>query len=368
MTIAKLKALQIEVSAVCNLKCAFCPTTYLKSTGEPKFFPLDLYKELIPYFPSAAWVYLQGWGEPFLHPDLWTMVDLAKETGAKVGLTTNGAYFNAENLARLFRDGVSGLDLVSVSIAGATPKTHNSLRAGSDLDAVLAAVRELVRAKKQHQSRLPVVKLSYMLTKQSISELPAAVAAAADLGVDELYATNLDYVFNEAADRDKVFVFGTEEPDPVHLNYIAAAQKTAREREFPFRSYPLRIKTRQPACDLTPDEFIYITADGDVTPCTYLGRPVNPRYFRGMTANIPKKVFGNLRAAPLGAIWRRDEYVRFRAPFIARKAAHKSMVANWLYHISEFTKTRFAERKYKAALAENPVPPECFSCYKLYGA
>ncbi len=365
--ISHLQAMQIEVSAVCNLKCTFCPTTYIKSAREPRFFPLELYKDLIPYFPNTNWVYLQGWGEPFLHPDLWTMVALAKKTGAKVGLTTNGSYFDDQNLARLFEGGASGLDLVSISIAGATSDTHNKIRVGSDLKAIFAAVRDLIEAKKQHKSALPIVKFSYMLTKQSIAELPAAVAAAADLGVDELYTTNLDYVFDARADQSKVFAY-QEEPDPAHLKYISEAEKVARDRGFPFRSYPLHIKTELAVCDLNPNDFVYITANGDVTPCTYLGLPNNPRCFKGKATNVPKKVFGNLAEASFEEIWKRDDYVRFREPFAARKAAYDAMLSNWLYHISDFTKTRFAERKYRDALKNNPVSPECATCYKLYGA
>lgn len=46
----------------------------------------------------------------------------------------------------------------------------------------------------------------------------------------------------------------------------------------------------------------------------------------------------------------------------------EAMLTNRLYYISEFTKTRFAERKYCDALEQNPAPPECATCYKLYGA
>lgn len=64
--------------------------------------------------------------------------------------------------------------------------------------------------------------------------------------------------------------------------------------------------------------------------------PRNPRYFKGKITDVPK---------------------RFEA-----------MLTNRLYYISEFTKTRFAERKYCDALEQNPAPPECATCYKLYGA
>src|SRR5690606_7946257 len=89
-----LQAIQIEVSSICNASCTFCPTTYIKEPGEPQFLSLELFETLIPYFSWPHWVYLQGWGEPFLHPDIWRMAELAKQQGAKVGMTTNGTLLN----------------------------------------------------------------------------------------------------------------------------------------------------------------------------------------------------------------------------------------------------------------------------------
>ena len=56
-------------------------------------------------------VYLQGWGEPFLHPELMTMVRIAKGTGCSVGTTTNGLLLNEKVIRQLVESGMDVLAL-----------------------------------------------------------------------------------------------------------------------------------------------------------------------------------------------------------------------------------------------------------------
>ena len=77
----------LEISNVCNLKCAFCPGTKRKShvMTEPEF------SALLPKIrPYTDFLYFHLMGEPLLHPHLERFLELADEAGFKVILTTNG--------------------------------------------------------------------------------------------------------------------------------------------------------------------------------------------------------------------------------------------------------------------------------------
>jgi MoaA/NifB/PqqE/SkfB family radical SAM enzyme len=356
-----LQVIQIEVSSLCNLKCTFCPTTYLRYPERAGLFPLSLYKKLIPYFPWTYWVYLQGWGEPLYHPELWQMVSLAKQQGVKVGLTTNGTLFHEKNLDQIFQ---SGIDLISFSIAGASPATHNKIRVNSDLNCILKSIETIVQRREKLNSNLPVIKLSYMLTRQTVAELPQAINIASILGVDELYATNLDYVFNEGIYNDKIF---SVKPNPLYQEYISQGEKLAHKRKLAFRSYPLVIKEQLPTCELNPSSFIFITSNGDVVPCTYLGRLQNPRYNQDGLQIIPIKSFGNLQDDSLEAIWSKEDYQNFRRKFLVRQEAYEKLIATLTYSEPSLIKFQRANEEYENTLKNNPVPKECETSPKIFG-
>ena len=84
---------QIEVSSVCNFNCIMCPRKLFKRKDKTKFIELSLIDKLIKEdaFRGSYFVELQMSGEPTLHPQLETIITRIKETGCKVGLSTNGS-------------------------------------------------------------------------------------------------------------------------------------------------------------------------------------------------------------------------------------------------------------------------------------
>lgn len=83
----RLKKIYVEISNVCNLQCSFCP-----EVERPKrFMDADfLRKILIQAAPLCDEVSFHVMGEPLAHPDLPLFLDIARETGLPVNLTTNG--------------------------------------------------------------------------------------------------------------------------------------------------------------------------------------------------------------------------------------------------------------------------------------
>ena len=77
----------LEISNVCNLKCAFCPGT--KRT--PHVMTEEEFSTLLPKIrPYTDYLYFHLMGEPLLHPHLQRFLELAGEYDFKVILTTNG--------------------------------------------------------------------------------------------------------------------------------------------------------------------------------------------------------------------------------------------------------------------------------------
>ena len=77
----------LEISNICNLRCAFCPGT--KRT--PHAMTEEEFASLLPKLrPWTDFLYFHLMGEPLCHPLLERFLELAGEAGFKVILTTNG--------------------------------------------------------------------------------------------------------------------------------------------------------------------------------------------------------------------------------------------------------------------------------------
>ena len=77
----------LEISNLCNLRCAFCPGT----KRAPHRMTEAEFSALLPKIrPFSDYLYFHLMGEPLCHPLLGRFLELAGEAGFRVILTTNG--------------------------------------------------------------------------------------------------------------------------------------------------------------------------------------------------------------------------------------------------------------------------------------
>lgn len=347
------EAFQIEVTTRCLLRCAMCPRVALADRWPEMDLPWQTFERLASAFDRTQHVHLQGWGEPLLHPRLFDMIARAKGAGCRVGLTTNGMRLDLEAGTRLLD---LSLDLIAISIAGATRPTHESIRLGSDFCLILESVGRLLALRAARGTGRPKVELSYLMTKANMAELPQAVELAATLGVDELYATNLDYVVT--AEQDDCTAFGRPSLREAFVRILHEARETARRLGLAFRAYPLDPE-EVAVCEANPLKSLFVSCDGGVSPCTYLGlagRTDIPRWFDGHPLVVPRLRFGNVMEGDLMGIWNSPAYRAFRQQFVRRRlwvAARTIGAVGGGAGMSEGNPP--------------PAPDPCRTCYKLYG-
>lgn len=340
--------LQVEVTSRCIMRCSFCPNKSLGARWEHGDLPWEVFRDAIgPHLSRFDLIYLQGWGEPLLHRDLWQMVRLAKEAGCKVGFTSCGGLLTEEHIEQIIAERV---DLLSISFAGASAAVHESLRVGSDFERLLGNVRRLTE-RREERTQL-YLELHYLMMRPNMDDLPPFVSLAASLGADEVVATNLTYAFTPELDAQHVF---GPAPEPAHEALIAEAREEAARLGLKFRAYPLATSEAVVECDARPTETAFINCRGEVTPCVYLGLPVKeaaPRYCDGVNRPLPGLSFGNVRDGLL-TVWEGPARKKFGAAFASRRAAgYSSLLVS-------------ATGGDAGAL---PAPPEpCRHCYKLLG-
>lgn len=346
------EAFQIEVTSRCNLRCVMCPVTVLADRWPALEMSWETFQRIARAFEKTRWVHLQGWGEPLLHSRLFDMIALAKGAGCQASFTTNGVLLTRRASEQLLD---LGLDLLAVSIAGATSGTHEAIRVGSNFRGVLDNVRRFVALRTQRGSRTPRVEILFLMTRTNLSELPRVVELAANLGVDELAATNLDYAITPGLDALRASA--PSPATPAFQEVLERARGLARQAGIRFRPYPLE-PGEVAVCELNPLKILFISADGWVSPCTYTGlngQSDIPRVFDGKFLQFPAIRFGSVNDQEVMEIWGSPAYRAFRRQFSKRLMG----VAMLALGVSGGGR----EMRDGEALAPEP----CRTCLKLYG-
>lgn len=315
--------------------------------------PFETFEKISQYFTHAKWVYLSGWGEPLLNKRIFDMVRLAKDSGCSTGFTTNGMLLTEKTCGRLVE---LELDILGISIAGATMKTHEAIRVGSNFSRLATNIKVLSNLKDSLRSEKPEILILFLMTKQNVGQLPLALNLARDLGANRLVATNVAYVAAPLHDEIKTFSCG--KPDERFLDKIKEAEQSASELKIAFRSNSLEMKEVL-VCEEDPVNNLYLSCDGYVSPCVYLNPPTEkiPRIFCGAFHSIPRTYFGNINQADLLEIWNKEDYRSFRERFKRRSAILEGILgfnSNILERMDEWMKT-------------NTLPEVCKTCYKAYG-
>lgn len=309
MFLPHLDWLQVEITSRCNAACFYCPRTLYGSAWQNRHLALDVYKKLLPALKYTGLAYLQGWGEPFLHPDFLTMVDLAKKSGCQVGTTTNGTLVDDEKSRQIAS---SGLDVISFSLAG-TSAQNDHFRRGTSLSGVLRAIKSVAAAREKANSGRPEIHVSYLLLKSNLADLQRLPDMLAGTGVAEVIVSTLDFIPDKSL-AGEAFHSGDK-------SGLAGARSLLWEVSLEAEKRGLKIHHRLPGdettaypCTENPLRSAFVSAGGSVTPCVFKCLPVDPKAVSSEAGlpNQPRTVFGSLAEESFSAIWRKKDYQAFR--------------------------------------------------------
>ncbi len=131
----KLDFIYLEITNECNLSCPFCPAGGRKK-GFLTVAQFALVLDKISGFADTLYFHVKG--EPLLHPDLGTFLEMAGSAGFAVFLTTNGTLLRG-SLASLKEK--SALKRVNISLQSL--EGFPSARQEAALVEILLGVREL---------------------------------------------------------------------------------------------------------------------------------------------------------------------------------------------------------------------------------
>jgi MoaA/NifB/PqqE/SkfB family radical SAM enzyme len=347
-------AWQIELTTRCPLQCKMCIRA---ETDDWQFKDMSLedFKKLLPYLRDVETVVLEGWGESLLHKDLLECIGLVKKEGPEVGFVTSGKGLTEKRVSELIR---AGVDFIGFSIAGTTPETHEAIRINSHLSEIVHAIRLFTEGKERQGVLRPKMHLVFLMVKDNIHEVPSVPSFAREIGIEEVVLTNICHTINIWQERQRIFVWESVKNE--HEEIVKQAEVNARALNIHVKK-PFLSAINVPMCEENPLRNLYISADGEVSPCVYLYPPLSSPFKRIFCEKehwIEKVSFGNIFREPFFTIWNRENYEQFRNQFIERKNGFRELC----FSLWDSSKMKDSQGN---ALPDPPEP--CKTCHKMLG-
>jgi len=179
--IARPHIIHVGVTTCCNLSCPACALG-TGDLGRPLMhLDYSIFCRMVDELrDSLLFMLFWDWGEPFLHPRLWDMIEYVNKSQI-MSVTSTNLSMNLDDRS-IEKIVTCGLNHLIVCIEGATQEVHESYRRGSQLDIVLDNFRRIVAAKDRFSSHYPMIEIRTLATRQNETQLSQLLDLASDYG------------------------------------------------------------------------------------------------------------------------------------------------------------------------------------------
>ena len=289
------------------------PEPFFANPWQNRFLPVSAFRRLLPALAKTRLVHLQGWGEPFLHPNFFDLARMVKSAGCLAGATTNGVLLDQAALEKLV-----GLefDLLAFSLAG-TGDDHDRFRPGAPLETVLKALAELKRIKKAAGSDRPAAHIAYLLTRSGLEGLPRLPELLKELGVAQIMVSTLDFPLTEDLAEEAVIPANEMEFQNLTERLDTVAE-TAGRLGLGFHYRLQRPRQMRKRCPENIGRAMVIAADAKVAACVFdnlsLAESAPPSSLWSPEGPMPyaRRTWGVIEPDTLDEIWAGGAYRDFR--------------------------------------------------------
>ena len=187
--------LVLELTNSCNMNCVMCGRNFAEF--KPYYLPLEIVEYFRPFFNIIEEVTLMGWGEPTIHPCFTTILEILDQYDVRKYFLTNGKLLN--DLKKAIFD--FHVDILRVSVNGATPETNDTARKGSSLKEITEVLSEIAAIKKERGFPFPYLGFVMCLQRSNLQEFPALIDLAAKIGLNNCKGVFLTAFDDELADE-----------------------------------------------------------------------------------------------------------------------------------------------------------------------
>ncbi len=328
LPITHLKKVYIEPTNRCNLDCRTCMRkVWDEPLGHMSRETFSRIIEGLRDFSPPPTVFFGALGEPLAHPDILDMVVQAKTLGSSVELITNGTLLT-KDLSKQLID--AGLDMLWVSLDGATPECYGDVRLGAMFPEVLANLKAFRDARWSNPSPLPFlgfqvkpeIGIVFVAMKRNIHELPSLLTLATKLGVNRVLVSN---VLPYTDEMGKEVLYSRSLTDIVYqssvfrldLPKIDIDEKTKKSLYLSMRARHSisfvsgHLWERNDYCPFIENGATAISWEGNLCPCLPLLHS-HTSYFDGIERVSRHYTVGNVNEHSVQDLWDKPEYLSFR--------------------------------------------------------
>ncbi|MEO9013259.1 MAG: radical SAM/SPASM domain-containing protein, partial [Ginsengibacter sp.] len=177
-------SISFEPTTSCNLRCPECPSG-LREFTRPRGM-LDkgfFHKTIDEIYKDLLYLIFYFQGEPYLNRDFLEMVKYASSKGIYTATSTNAHYLTDEVAKKTVE---SGLDRLIISIDGTTQEVYKQYRRGGNIEKVIQGARNIVKWKKELNSKTPFVFFQFLVVKPNEHQIEDIKKLAEEVGVDEV--------------------------------------------------------------------------------------------------------------------------------------------------------------------------------------
>lgn len=321
--VTHLTKIYIEPTVACNLDCITCfRNAWDQPIGKMTEETFENIFQSLKKMDPIPDVYFGGIGEPLFHPKTIEWIRRIKqELGVKVELITNGTTLTERKTRELID---AGLDILWVSLDGASPETYADVRLGAELPIILENLRRLFKMRKGGHFPQPEIGVAFVAMKRNINDLPKIIKMGHSFGARYFSVSNVQPTTEDLQD-DRLYKRTIRNiaylPSPVlpklslpKMDFNEETQAALTEAfnsgcnvSFAGNNWG----GANDVCNFVESGTMSIAWTGEVSPCWPLMH-THMSYLHGKPRLSKKHIIGDARKQTLEEIWLDPEYVAYR--------------------------------------------------------
>lgn len=320
--VTNLKKVYIEPTDQCNIACRTCIRNgWDESLGRMSEETFSRILDGVQQISPMPTIFFGGLGEPLFHKDTVDWIARAKAIGAQVELITNGTMLTEKRSRQIIE---AGLDVIWVSIDGATPQSYADVRLGAHLPKIM---ENLARFRKMRPGGLyprPEIGIAFVAMSRNIDELPQVLQIGRSLGAKYFSVSN---VLPYTPEMQPEMLYTRTLRDVTYMSSPAQAKLSLPRMDINEKTQDAFLQALQSGynvnfagnslggatdvCNFIESGTMSIGWDGGVSPCWPLMH-THTSYLHGKPHLSRRHVVGNVNEQSLHEVWLDDEYVAYR--------------------------------------------------------
>lgn len=257
-----LSRLYLSVTNACNIRCKHCfRRAGMTMDGELKIEEFRKILESSVNAVASKQVSITG-GEPFMRKDLFDILDITKELGLSVDLSTNGLLLNEEIIHKLAE--YDNIFYMQISVDGITKDSYEFIRGKNTYDKLIQNLSIIKDSQFLQQIDLMMI---YLATPRNYMEIPAIPEFARKYGFDKIAIGEI-LPFGNGSEEFQYLDIST------YINEIYVGIDIARSKKIvdlvdQFHFGFLKKGDMPTPCTAREGKLLAIEPDGSVLVCPY---------------------------------------------------------------------------------------------------